>query len=57
LAQARTIVLARHVCAGGRFERMLIDRKWVDAASGKRFESRNPATESCILLLLYEATR
>jgi aldehyde dehydrogenase (NAD+) len=28
----------------GRLKRMLIDGKWVEAASGKTFESRNPAT-------------
>lgn len=36
--------LARHPFADGSFKKMLIDGKWVDAASGKRFESRNPAT-------------
>src|SRR5262245_54605636 len=28
----------------GGIKRMLIDGKWVEAASGKTFESRNPAT-------------
>ena len=27
-----------------RQTKMLIDGKWVDSASGKQFESRNPAT-------------
>src|SRR5262245_58179464 len=33
-----------HPFADGSFKKMLIDGKWVEAASGKRFESRNPAT-------------
>ncbi|HXI31642.1 MAG TPA: aldehyde dehydrogenase family protein, partial [Vicinamibacterales bacterium] len=33
-----------HPFADGSFKRMLIDGQWVEAASGKRFESRNPAT-------------
>jgi aldehyde dehydrogenase (NAD+) len=41
---AMTIPLARHPYADGSFKQMLIDGKWVDAASGKRFDSRNPAT-------------
>src|SRR3984893_17718695 len=44
MAQAQTIPLTRHAFADGSFKRMLIDGKWVDAASGKQFESRNPAT-------------
>jgi hypothetical protein len=28
----------------GAVKRMLIDGRWVDAASGRTFESRNPAT-------------
>src|SRR5271170_4275975 len=44
MAQAKTIPLARHAFADGSFKQMLIDGKWVDAASGKHFESRNPAT-------------
>jgi aldehyde dehydrogenase (NAD+) len=39
-----TIQVARHPFADGSFKKMLIDGKWVEAASGKRFESRNPAT-------------
>jgi len=34
----------RHAFADGSFKKILIDGKWVEAASGKRFESRNPAT-------------
>jgi Aldehyde dehydrogenase family len=30
--------------ADGSYKQMLVDGRWVDAASGKRFESRNPAT-------------
>jgi aldehyde dehydrogenase (NAD+) len=34
----------RHPYADGKLKRMLIDGKWVEAASGKTFESRNPAS-------------
>src|ERR1700742_3549630 len=44
MAQAQTIPLNRHPFADGSFKPMLIDGKGVEAASGKRFESRNPAT-------------
>jgi aldehyde dehydrogenase (NAD+) len=44
MAKAKTIPLARHAFADGSFKQMLVDGKWVDAASGKSFESRNPAT-------------
>ena len=44
MAQAQAIPLTRHAYADGSFKQMLIDGKWVDAASGKHFESRNPAT-------------
>jgi aldehyde dehydrogenase (NAD+) len=44
MAQAQTIPLTRHAYADGSFKKMLIDGKWVEAASGKLFESRNPAT-------------
>src|SRR5215475_5244410 len=44
MATAKTIPLTRHPYADGSFKQMLIDGKWSDAASGKRFESRNPAT-------------
>jgi aldehyde dehydrogenase (NAD+) len=36
--------MSRHPYADGSYKKMLIDGKWVDAASGKHFESRNPAT-------------
>jgi aldehyde dehydrogenase (NAD+) len=35
---------ARHPFLDGKTKRLLIDGKWVDAASGKTFESINPAT-------------
>ena len=41
---ATTIPALRHPFADGSFKKLLIDGKWVEAASGKRFESRNPAT-------------
>src|ERR1700733_1169527 len=44
MAQAKTIPMSRHPYADGSYKKMLIDGKWVDAASGKHFESRNPAT-------------
>jgi aldehyde dehydrogenase (NAD+) len=44
MATAQTIPLTRHPYADGSYKQMLIGGKWVDAASGKRFESRNPAT-------------
>src|SRR6516225_787206 len=44
MATAKTIPLSRHPYADGSFKQMLIDGRWVNAASGKRFESRNPAT-------------
>jgi aldehyde dehydrogenase (NAD+) len=39
-----TIAASRHPYADGSYKQMLIDGKWVDAASGKRFETHNPAT-------------
>ena len=44
MAQAQTVPFTRHPIADGGFKKMLIDGKWVEAASGKTFESRNPAT-------------
>src|SRR6202011_1745865 len=44
MAQAKTIPMSRHPYADGSYKKMLIDGKWVDAASGKTFESHNPAT-------------
>ena len=44
MAQAQVAPIARHPYADGTLKKMLIDGKWVAAASGKTFESRNPAT-------------
>src|ERR1700750_3305632 len=44
MAQAKTIPISRHPFADGSHKKMLVDGQWVDAASGKIFESRNPAT-------------
>src|SRR5215470_10347553 len=44
MATASAIPMHRHPYANGSYKQMLIDGKWVDAASGKRFESHNPAT-------------
>ena len=38
------IPASTHAFADGSYKKMLIDGQWVDALSGKRFESRNPAT-------------
>lgn len=44
MAVTEAISLARHPFADGSYKKMLIDGQWIDAASGKRFETRNPAT-------------
>src|SRR5580658_7601649 len=51
MAQAQTIPLTRHAFADGSFKQMLIDGKWMNAASGKHFESRNPATGELLATL------
>jgi aldehyde dehydrogenase (NAD+) len=44
MAIPQTIEAVRHPYANGEVKRMLINGEWVRAASGKTFESRNPAT-------------
>lgn len=44
MAQAKTVPFHRHPYADGGVKQMLIDGQWINAASGKTFESRNPAT-------------
>jgi aldehyde dehydrogenase (NAD+) len=44
MAMPQTITATRHPYANGEFKRMLIGGEWVKAASGKTFESHNPAT-------------
>src|SRR5712664_1129387 len=44
MAVTQAIPIARHPYADGSYKQMLIDGKWIDAASGKRFETHNPAT-------------
>jgi aldehyde dehydrogenase (NAD+) len=44
MASTQSAAMAPHPFADGSYKKMLIDGKWVDAASGKRFETRNPAT-------------
>src|SRR5262245_31856531 len=44
VAMPQTIGAVRHPYADGKLKRMLIDGKWVPAASGKTFASHNPAT-------------
>src|SRR5262245_52661157 len=38
------VLTARHPFLDGKTKRMLIDGKWVEAASGKTFHSLNPST-------------
>src|ERR1700722_3939287 len=42
--KTKTASASRHPYADGSYKKMLIEAKWVDAASGRHFESRNPAT-------------
>ena len=44
MAEARSTLASAHPFADGRLKKLFIDGQWVDAASGKTFESRNPAT-------------
>ena len=44
MSTAQPISLPRHPYADGSYKKMLIDGKWEDAASGKRFDTHNPAT-------------
>src|ERR1700754_2554415 len=44
MAVTQAIPMTRHPYADGSYKKMLIDGKWVDAASGKTFETHNPAT-------------
>src|SRR5215468_1238231 len=43
MAVTQAVPITRHPFANGSYKQMLIDGKWVDAASGKRFETHNPA--------------
>src|SRR5579864_9351887 len=44
MAVSQAIPITRHPYADGSYKKMLIDGRWVDAASGKKFETLNPAT-------------
>src|SRR5579863_298503 len=44
MAVTQAIPITRHPYADGSYKKMLIDGQWVDAASGKKFETLNPAT-------------
>ncbi|MBU6461953.1 MAG: aldehyde dehydrogenase family protein [Bradyrhizobium sp.] len=44
MAVTQAIPITSHPYADGSYKKMLIDGKWVDAASGKKFETLNPAT-------------
>ena len=48
MAVSQAVPITRHPFADGSYKRMLIDGKWVDAASGKKFETRNPATSELL---------
>ena len=44
MGKIENIQQARHPYLDGAVKRLLIDGKWVEAASGKTFDSLNPAT-------------
>src|ERR1700710_30335 len=44
MAVTQAISITRHPYADGSYKKMLIDGKWVDAATGKRFDTHTPAT-------------
>src|SRR5215475_533105 len=44
MAVTQAIPITRLPYADGSYKKMLIDGQWVDAASGKTFETHNPAT-------------
>src|SRR6201986_67832 len=44
MAVSQAIPITRHPYADGSYKKMRIDGQWVDAASGKKFETLNPAT-------------
>ena len=44
MAVTQALPITSHPYADGSYKKMLIDGKWVDAASGKKFETLNPAT-------------
>ena len=51
VAMPQTLEAVRHPYADGKLKRMLIDGRWVAAASGKSFESRNPATGELLAMV------
>jgi len=44
MAVTQAVPITRHPYADGSYKKMLIDGKWLDAASARRFETLNPAT-------------
>src|ERR1700749_2459755 len=44
MSVTQALAMTRYPYADGSYKKMLIDGKWVDAASGKKFETLNPAT-------------
>src|ERR1700730_729662 len=57
MAVTQAIPMTRHPYADGSYKKMLIDGKWVDAASGKRFETHNPATGELLASVAEDITR
>jgi aldehyde dehydrogenase (NAD+) len=51
MAMPQAVETVRHPYADGQFKRMLIDGEWVRSASGKTFESRNPATGDLLAIV------
>jgi aldehyde dehydrogenase (NAD+) len=43
MAVTQAVSITRHPYADGSYKKMLIDGKWVDAASGRTFETLNAA--------------
>jgi aldehyde dehydrogenase (NAD+) len=48
MATPQAVATARHPYANAQKKRMLINGEWVESASGKTFESRNPATSDLL---------
>jgi aldehyde dehydrogenase (NAD+) len=51
MAMRQTIEAVRHPYANAQKKRMLINGEWVEAACGKTFESRNPATGDLLAMV------
>src|ERR1700689_4054699 len=51
MAVSQAIPITRHPYADGSYKKMLIGGQWVDAASGKKFETLNPATGEVLAIV------